>query len=269
MPMTDLDDAQLGEKIAEFQIRQRGLKRWLNIAIGILLILSTIVSAVIMFQATWLAVNIHGRAVILRLFSPSLILYPLTFLTGFLFIFNAFRLWSAGIDVYEYGFIRHKNWHKKHWYWDQTSRLDNRVKYIKFGGSTVSLQTKTILEDDQQNRVILHNRYNNMEDLIYLIRLRILPGLKADAHDRLRRGETIKFNQKLKAVEGGLMINDELVPWSDINEPMIKNGVLKLNRANNPDEWIFRSSNNHIKNMDLLIELLDDPPVNQNQSSPR
>ena len=78
-------------------------------------------------------------------------------------------------------------------------------------------------------------------------------------HRYLSNGKSIVFNNGLKAIKTGLEIKGEVLPWDEIGIPGIKNEMLSF--QNKPkNEELYKIKIDQIKNLDLLIHLIENPP---------
>lgn len=249
----------LGQKLNHYPTRRLGLKRWSAIIIGYLLIISAVLFSLIHFINTWQLVSIHGRAIVLNRISTPLTLLGLILPMGVLMIIFANFHSSDGITLYDKGLLENRGLKEHIWLWESTHRLDTRITKVKFGGSLIALKIKVLLENHQQGRYIIRNRFDSMDDLIYQIRLNVLPLLVKIAHRQLLRGETITFHKNLTATYPGLKINNGLLPWKELSKAQVEKDQLKLYKKNNPGE-IFKSNIQGVKSLDLLLHLIKNPP---------
>lgn len=252
----------LGQKLDHYPIQRLGLKRWSAVIIGSLLAISALLFSLIHFINTWQLIGIHGRAIVLNRFSIPLTLLGLILPLGILMIVFANFHSSDGITIYEKGLVEKRGLRERIWLWESTNRLDTRIKKVKFGGSLIALKIKVFLENHQLRRFIIQNRYAPMEDLIYQIRLNVLPLLVKKAHRQLLRGETITFHKNLTATYPGLEIKNGLLPWQELSKAEINNGQLKFYKKNNQTE-IFKVNIQNIESLDLLLHLIKNPPTKE------
>lgn len=252
----------LGQKLGHFPIRRLGLKRWSAVVIGSLLTVSAVLFSLIHLSNTWQLIGIHGRAIILNRFSMPLTLLGLILPMGILLIVFANIHSSDGITLYNKGLVEKRGLRESIWLWDTTHRLDTRITKVKFGGSLIALNINVLLEDQQQRRYTIHNRFDSMDDLIYQVRLKVLPLLVKKAHSQLLKGETITFQKNLTATYPGLEIKNGLLPWQELSKAEVENGQLRLYKKNNQAE-VFMSNIKNIKSLDLLLHLIKNPPIKE------
>lgn len=249
----------LGESLAVFPSHNQMIKRWGALILGLALLVSSVALTVVLASQTWDRINIHGRAVILSAFPRPAALYMLMFLVGVLLITLAMIFWQDGIHLFEQGLLKRSARKNKTWIYKNTTRFDSHLTQITFAGSMVSTNVKIILEDQAGQRLVIHNRYKNMPALIETLRATIVPLLIEKSRQRLRKGEDLVFHKDLKAHQGAITINGEDVPYEAV-EITVENQVLKLHQAGDLKKVYYKSSVYDIQNLDVLINLLENPP---------
>jgi hypothetical protein len=259
-PTTKNHHKKLGQKIELFPIHNHRLKRWLSVITGGLIVFTSAILTGVQIFNIRSAIATHGRAIMLSRLPWTLTLFCLLLPFGALIIILAAVHWDDGITLYEVGLIQQKAKRKRFWIYSDTAQFDTQIKYIKFAGSVIAIRAKIILEDQENQRIIFRNQYDNMERLINQIRVKILPRVYSKAYRRLGQDKTIIFHQKLRAHKQGLKIKDDLTPWTEIKQPEIKNGNLALYGKPN-QEKLFKSNINQIRNLDLLLHLIKNPPT--------
>lgn len=259
---------KLGKELDHFPIRNQFITRWLLLAIGIFAILNASVLLLTLIIKTWRGVQIHGRGFLLWAFSMPVAPYVLLFVTGVLLVYLAKIFWWDGITVFEIGLLKKTREHDQIWRYQDCQRFDNYITQIKLGGSIIAYRVKLILEDESNRNLVIRNQYDRMEELIEIIRLGVLPGLLQRARQRILRDETLTFHHEIKADRNGLNIKGELIPYNQIT-PEIKNEVLKLYQKDDQNELIIKSHLEQISNLDLLLDLIENPPKESDQSSPK
>jgi len=258
-PLENDSVADLGHVLDHFPVQNHIIKRWLPLILGVLTILAVIALSVDLLNRMWTAIQLHGRAILLGIFPFPTAFYALLLVTGILMIFLARVHWSDSITLFETGFVKYTRNRVRIWQYAATQSFDSHVKQVIFGGSIVSTRVNVILEDSTHKRWVIRNNYIRMDDLIHLLRLKILPGLVERAHQRLADGETIKFHKGLQASQDGLNINGDLSPYDQI-ETEIHNQVIKLHQKGNPEVPVFKSKISNVTNLDVLLDLLKIPP---------
>jgi hypothetical protein len=249
----------LGESLAVFPSHNQMIKRWGALIFGAALIISSIGLTFLLVRQTWDRINIHGRAVILSAFPRPAALYMLMFLVGVLLITLVIIFWQDGIQLFERGLVQLSARKNKTWIYKSTTRFDSHITQITFAGSLVSTHVKIILEDQAGQRLVIRNRYKNMPALIETLRATIVPLLIEKSRQRLRKGEDLVFHKDLKAHQGAITINGEDVPYEAV-EITVENQALKLHQAGDLKKVYYKSSVYDIQNLDVLINLLENPP---------
>jgi hypothetical protein len=253
------DKGNLGTKLEYFPIRKRKGKRWIALIAGVLLILISI-GLLIYFSLTgWTAIVNHGRAVMVKFLPFVLPLLFIVFPLGIiLIIFSRLHWWDA-VTAYENGISIKKGFRSTNIFWADVEQFDTRVTNIQFAGSPVNTRIKLILKPRNKRSVIIKNKYRRMSELIHMIRVKTLPILAKHAHDQMEKGQEIRFHNQLIATINGLKVNDNSINWTDFEKPKVKNGVLSLKDKNGEID-VFRSNINRVKNLDLLLTLIANPP---------
>lgn len=174
-------------------------------------------------------------------------------------IFAARFYTDNGITLYTKGFVLHQAIKEHIWVMEEIERLDTRIIHVKFGGSLIALRTKMILEDQQGRHCLMNNRYAQIGYLMDQLRLMILPILNNKAQQQFKRDKTINFHKNLKAVNHGLETKAASIAWDEIEAPVIIKGLFKLNNPSDQKPF-FTSKMSQIKNLDLLLHLINNPP---------
>jgi len=250
----------LGRCLDHYPVRNQNIKRWSLLVIGISLILFSAGFTFIRFFRIIIAIERHGRAILLNQLPVLVLLLCLVIPAGMIMIIVSRRHWSDGITLYENGLIRHNGKQKCIWSWLKTTRLDTRVVHVKFGGSVISTSIKLILEHKPTDTLIIRGHYANLNDLIETIRKFILPILYSRACKRLSDWECLEFNGNLSIIRNGIQLKDSFTPWHQLAEPVLKNGKLMLFK-NPGQEKIYQASIRQINNLDLFLHLLKNPPL--------
>lgn len=258
-PSENNNVADLGRVLDHFPVQNRITRHWLPLAIGVLMILAAIALSVNLVNRMWTAIQLHGRAVLLSIFPFPTAFYALILITGILLVILARVHWSDSITFFDSGFVKYFRNHVRIWQYASTRRFDSHVKKVIFGGSIVSTRVNVILEDSANRQWVIRNDYIHMDELIHLLRLKILPGLVERAQHSLAEGETIKFHKGLHATQDGLNINGDLTPYDQI-ETVILNQMIQLHQKASPEVLIFKSKISSVTNLDLLLDLLKIPP---------
>jgi hypothetical protein len=259
---------KLGKELDHFPIRNQFFKRWLLLATGIFSILCALVLLVSLIIQTWRGVQLHGRAFLLWAFSMPVLLYLLLLITGSLLVFLAKIYWWDGITVFENGLLKRTREKDQVWRYQDSQRFDNYITQIKLGGSIIAYRVKLILENESNSCLVIRNLYEQMEELIQIIRLGVLPGLLHRTRQRLQNGESVTFHQEIIAERNGLQIKGELIPYHQI-KPEIKNEMLRLYQKDDQNKLMLKSHLEQIRNLDLLIDLIENPLMVSDHPSPK
>lgn len=257
----------LGKPLESYPLRNLVIKRWSMILIGSLLIFTAIFLSLSRLNALLRAMEIHGRAILLN---PSFLLIlagPALLPFGIICLIWVLRHKHDGLMLFENGMIEQKGKQEHLCYWQDITQLDSRITHIKFGSSTIATRIKVTLRDQDQEELILRHRYENMIACLHQIREKVLPILYNRAQDQLTRQEYLEYGKGLRVNSSGLEFQECFQSWSDLENPIIEDGVLIL--STKPDHSIFfRSNIHHIKNLDLLVHLINHPPIMTDLTNP-
>lgn len=249
----------LGHIINHYPIRRYQLKRWLPLIGGAFMVLAGIGLLINLLLNTRTAVQVHGPAILLSILPLPTAVYLLLLLGGIISMILAWVYWRDCITLYETGLIKKNRNKVQVWYYEDTERFDNDITQIMFGGSIIGEKMTIILEDESKRRFTIRNRYTRMEDLLQILRARVLPGLFQRARKHLNDGQVLHFSDKLKADAKGLEVSKNLIPYDDIRYKITQN-TLKLHQDSDVNKLLFKSDITKIKNLDLLLDLLENPP---------
>ncbi|HOE70634.1 MAG TPA: hypothetical protein PKZ33_06135, partial [Brevefilum sp.] len=147
-----------------------------------------------------------------------------------------------------------------------TVRFDSHISRISFGGSTVSLRVKIILEGADRQRLVIRNRYRKISELIENLRGKILPELIRKYQDRLFMGERLYFHKHLQADQNGICIKKSVLPYNKITFSL-QNQFLTLREKANPKKVLLKLHCHRVANFDVLIDLLENPLGEDSHSS--
>ena len=258
----------LGKLLAHYPVEGWGWKRWTLVIFGGVLMVGSLIAIIYLGFEADTAIQRHGRAVLLRYlpmpFTPIVLLFPL----GGVFVLTAWLTWQNGITLYEKGIHHQKGKRSRFWLWEEFVRLDTRVVHVRFSGSTIASYGRILLEDQNNRQWTVRNHYQEMDQLINKIRLKVLPIIYQKMVERLIDGEAIAFNKNLQAIRNGLKINGEFSPWRILDMPETSKGIFLL-KHKETQEVLFKSRVDQIVNLDSLIHLIKNPPPSTGQFSPK
>lgn len=257
---SDVNHAKLGQSLAEYPRRNWQVNRWLFLILGILSTLTSIGLTTLLASETLNRINNHGRAVILSVVPLPIALYGLLFVFGSVLIILVIVFWQDHISVFTKGLIVRTARRDTTWLYQDTVRFDSYINEINFGGSAVSTQVKIILVSRSDQRWVIRNRYDKMNELIESLRTLILPTLIADGRQRLTHGDTLAFHKHLIAGQHGLQVKNAIIPFTSV-EHSFDNKVFSLYDKEDRKSVLFKAKIHQITNLDLLVNLLDDPLV--------
>ena len=250
----------LGHIIDYYPTKNYRLKRWLPLIAGVFAILAAIGLLFNLFIVTRTAIQAHGPAVLISIIPMPTILYALLLVVGIFLVIQARIHWWDCLTLFENGIIKEKGNKQQVWHYHDTVYFDNAITQIMFGGSMIGGRLKILLEDGSKRRFLIRNRYTRMEDLVNTLRSRVIPGLFQRAHQTLRDGQILHFGQNLKANEKGLDIDKETISFDSITTEISKSSI-KLLSVSNPKKLLIKLKINKIRNLDLLLDLIENPPT--------
>ena len=247
------------KKLKVFPIRKRELKRWITLISGIILTLFSIGLLLYFSLIAWTAIENHGRAILIRYLPFILPLLLIVFPLGLILIIFTRLHWWDSISIDEAGLRIKNGFRRTDLSWSNIERFDTRVTNIQFAGNSVNTRIKIVLKLNNGRTIIIKNKYRWMSELIRQIRNKTLPILTEDAYEQLNNGQEIFFHKQLVGSVKGLSVNGQIIDWSGFEKPVIKNGILSL-RDKDGEENLIKTSINQIKNLDLLLSLIANPP---------
>jgi len=192
--------SDLGQVIGSYPTKYLIFKRWGLLAIGILIILLSLIVFLFYLFNTLTAINVYGLAILLKRIPILLIVIGFGFLVGLPALIITQRQWQNAITLYEFGMILQKYRRTHILVWKDITRLDSQITSVAFAGSDVRQKIKLIMENQQQQKLIIKNQYEPMDKLIHQIRLSVLPILYDRACKRLANEESHPKNRKQEAI---------------------------------------------------------------------
>ncbi len=243
---------KLGDLVDHFPVKNQKIKRWFTGGLGVLTMIASILLLAIQLVIIWSAVRTHGRAIILSKLPMPLAICTIIFLIGVLLIIRLPIHWSDGITLYKNAMIMRSGIKKRLWLWQETKRLDTRLVDIKFASTTIATKLRIVLESEGNQRLVIRNRYHNMEALNNHIRTNILPILYQKEMQRLSQGGSISFHKNLVVFQNSLKINNNMLAWRQIEKIEVDKRYLKIYTKSNPNKPQFSTNVNKITNLDLL-----------------
>jgi hypothetical protein len=248
----------LGNLLNHFPVFNHGRKRWLTVILGGISILVAIGLTIQLIANTSENINIHGRAVVLRIFPYPVALFAGLFFGGLLAVILAILSWHDGITLFETGLILRKGNRDHTWIYKDTSRFDTYITNINFGGSVVSISAQIILENGNNQRLMIKNKYDKMPVLVDNLRGLILPELIKKCRLQLHSGENLFFHKFLQINKDNIIIEGSARPIADVDY-LQRNKVFTLFDKNNPKKRYLKLKYHQIRNLDVLIDLLENP----------
>jgi len=245
-------------EIKVFFPKDHYLKRWVMLLSGGMLILAASVFGTLIALNTYTSVLRHGRAILLNKITAILPMVLILIPIGLLLILWTKNHWEDRLILSESGLFQKKGKKEQSWLWEETEKLDTIITEIQFGGSSVATRLKLLLTGTNK-KWLIRNRYENILDLVDHIREKVLPGIYNEAKQNLAHDQEIEFHTGLSASKEGLRIGDQQIPWDERIISLVKNNKLIIKDHEN-QETLFKSKLTKIKNLDLLLCLVENPP---------
>jgi len=252
-------EIKLGQEITHHPVKNLQLKRLGGVFLGTITILAALIIFLLYLKKTFMMIDHYGSAISMKQIPVLLIVIGVGLLIGLPLLIISLRRWNNGVTIYEHGMVIRKSKRGRTWYWQDIARLDSEIKSVAFAGGDVSEKYFMILENHQNKELVLENHYESMEKLVNQIRSIVLPRLYDQACLKFADGGKISFHKDLQANKAGLIVKDQLVPYSEFDQPQIKNKQLVLTHKSEIQNYHYRLS--QISNLDLLRHLISYPPT--------
>ncbi len=270
IPNSDIDSnqKQLGALLGYFPLQNRGLKRWFPLILGGLLFLASTGLIIVLVINACERITLHGRAIILSVFPYPAILYGGMFMAGLLAVSLALIFWDDGLTLYESGLVLCKARREHLWVFKAINRFDSHITKVTFGGSPVNVRVAIILEEKAKRRLVINSHNANSLALTESLRDLILPELIIKSRQSLLMGNRLFFHRHLQANQHEIIIHGRPLPINSIAYRQ-KNQVITLYAKDKPEEIYLKLKCYQVRNLDVLIDLLNNPPKECDHSSPK
>jgi hypothetical protein len=246
-------------EIKVFLPKDHNFKRWGMLIFGGILILTASVFVTLIALNSYTSVLRHGRAVLLNKITAILPLVLILIPIGLLLILWVKNHWEDRLILNESGLFQKKGKKEQSWLWDETEKLDTIITEIQFGGSDVATRVKLLLTGTNNKKWLIRNHYENILNLVDHIREKVLPDLYHQAKQNLSHNQEIEFHTGLSANKEGLKIGNQQIPWDVQIISQVKSNKLIIKDQEN-QELLFKAKLTKIKNLDLLLCLVENPP---------
>ncbi|MCB2202407.1 hypothetical protein KQH56_00220 [bacterium] len=254
-------------KVKDYPVRRQRLKNVFWILIGVLLLISALALLLYGVFTSWRAVQAHGRSVLLRTAPLPLLGFLIALVMGILILSTTSQHWGDHITLFVNGLDIHKGKQQNFLPWQAITRFDARIKVVKFATSNLDIRSKMLLVGDAGRNYTITDQFENLSDLIGQVRNRLLPILYQSTLQRLGAGEEISFHKHLAAKSEGLVVHGHTYAWEDV-QSRIHRRSLRI-RQTSDDTNLFRTKTKRVRNLDLLMTLLENPPKSDQSSSPK
>lgn len=263
----ELREVNPGGMIKHYPIRHQMLKRGFWTLVGFLLLLAALVTFLFGTFNSWSAVQVHGRAVLLRTVPLPLLGFLVASTLGIVILSTTARHWRDTITLYVNGLDLHQGKVQRFLPWQSICQFDARIKVIKFATSNLDVRSIMQLVDETGLAYKVTDRFADLSDLIGQVRNRLLPILYQNTTQHLQAGSAVFFHDQLDARSEGLIIDGEAHPWGTI-QGRIHRGRLHIQQLPG-EQTLFKQKTKRIRNLDLLMTLLDNPPALDQALSPK
>lgn len=202
---------------------------WVSLAIFFLLLIGALLVFLFGMVATFVAVRLHGPAMIDDKMTGPLVIAFILFVLGFLAGWSAVATWNKGVAAYEGGFAYNDRKGIQIWRWeDVVSMMSAITRHYTIGiySGTTHMYT---LYNCQNQRLVLSDSFDKVEELAKLIDENIFPLLYGPAADQYNAGQAIAFGP-VTISKTGIAIGKKTYPWTDVSEVSIHQGILKVSR---------------------------------------
>ncbi len=205
---------------------------------------------------TYTAYEQHGPAMIDdRLIVPTLISIGL-FVLGGLAGWAAYKNWNRGVAVYEKGFVWRDRAGLHPWIWEEQASLTAAItRHYTNGIYTGTTHVYTLL-NKQNERLVLTDAYQNVEELASLIEQSIFPLLYDRAAAQYNSGQAVVFGP-VAISKSGIVIGKKTYPWPEVQQVSIQQGFLKVSKRDGG--WFSGASAaaSAIPNLRVLLSIID------------
>ena len=201
--------------------------RWGNLALFSLLLIGATLVFIYGVYTTFVATVQHGPAMIDdKLLGPLVIAFIL-FALGLLAGWGAYAHWNKGVASYERGFA-YNDWKGiQIWRWEDVVLMKSAITRHYTNWIYTGTTHVYTLYNRQNQRLVLSDSFENVEELAKNIDQNIFPLLYAHAADQYNTGQSVIFG--LVAIsKTGIVIGKKTYPWTDVKEVSIRRGILKV-----------------------------------------
>lgn len=208
---------------------KKGVRLGSLVACILLLAGSVVVMFVGLFNA-YRAFQQHGTSLIDDTLGWPLVIAVILFLFGLLAAWSAHVNWDKAVVVYERGIAYSDRKGIQTWPWDQVVSMTSAItRHYTNGIYTGTTHTYTLL-NRQNRRLVLSDSIRKVEALAKVIEEGIFPQLYEHAADQYNLGQSLTFGP-VTINKTGIAIGKKNFAWADVKQVTIRQGSLKISRA--------------------------------------
>lgn len=234
-----------------FLVHNWSLNRWLLMIMAGLLLLLSVSVLIRTLLTSWTAVQIHGRAILLRSIPTPLVISTLVFLVGVILITFTIQHWKDHLQLTAHALVLQRGRHALRWQWDSISALDTHLKRVKFGTGVVSERITIRLRNQDGDLLVLRNPYDDMPEISRQVREHVIPRLLNTIP-----WADIRFHPDLSITPAGIRFKDREIPWQALERASCVKAHLEI-RLRGEKKAAARFRLKDISNSDLLLTILE------------
>lgn len=221
----------LGERLGLYPVKR--FSRWGTLITGLVLAGGGFLTLLGGAAYTLLQINRFGPAVQNNMFSsifvPAACVGSLLVLFGAAAVWSAYNNWKKAAALYRDGFAYSDRGGVRQFHWNDVHSMTSAVtRHYRNGIYTGTSHIYTLVVRDNQ-RIILNDALQNVEELAGAIQQNIFPHLYKDAADRFNAGQTVAFGN-VSIHKNGITIGKKDYGWEDVQQVTINNGFLTVTR---------------------------------------
>ena len=203
---------------------------------------------------TYQAYQKHGPAVIAGGLTVPGMAALVLFMAGLATGWWAYKNWNGGVFVYDEGFAVRRRKDMQLWRWENIVSLTAAATRPFLGRISNGTHIYRLV-DRRDQRITLDDKYSRVEELATIIQAAIFPNLYARAAQKFNTGQRLGFGPVIISREA-IQIGKRAVPWSDVRQISIRNGVLRVSRKEG--NWLSGASAPAaaIPNLNVLLNII-------------
>lgn len=196
--------------------------------------------------------------------TPVLVMLGLI-LPGICTAWVAYANWNRTITAYENGFV-YRDWRGHHaWRWEEVTTFYVKIIRNYATGIYVGTSSRYVLHKINGGRIVLDNKYADVQELGSLIRQKVLPFQFRHATKALKANQTITFGPLSLHQANGIRAGKKVFGWDEIQRATIWRGYLCISKKGGG--WFSNASTSvaAIPNIDVVQAIIDNMIGNATQ----